>query len=295
MRMAESLALASEDPLWFCGCYTASYVVSTALAVTQQWSRGLALKNPVKFTSWVQENWSSLPIRKERRVNGTGAIKLAEIMLEWGKWIGDKDNLRRVTSTEYPQSFKELNPPHHGRYFKTKLYEVLRRTLLAMGESTLPEMLDIIPKGGYHPRGGLRLIYPWHEHKDDSKTKLSEANKLSGRLLTLLQEEDLPVDWFIVEVLLCNYRQAVKGGQYPGRAHDSELGHYYVASQKFSIDKIVEVREKLFPWQVLGEQKDRWQGRRVELGKVMTEYDYVWSDMLYDYTKTKQLQSPRRW
>lgn len=197
----------------------------------------------------------------------------------------------------FHEAFKGLNPPHYGRYFKTKLYEVLRRTTIAINHPTgLPEMEDIVPRGGAHPRKALIHFYPGHKYKSDAKDDLEEANSLAGELKDRLQAAGVEgVDWFVLEVLLCNYRQAVNGGQYPGRAHDSELGHCTVVGKRFpGAGKVLRNRSELFKPEYLGEVGKKWPGRRLELGKVMMLHGYVWSDELYDYVGTTDLKHPAK-
>lgn len=291
IKLAVHLASASDDPYWYAAGYTAPYVIATNHAVTTEFSRERAQKDPEALRNFVMNGWEYLPVRKERRVNGTGPAKLAEIYTGLAHWL-NQGKLQDLVTMPYPESFAKLDPPHFGRYFKTKLYETIRLTQARLGEPELVEMADIVPKGGSHPRGGLRMIYPGHDHKSDKPYDLSQANELSGQLKLALEDQGLEASWFVVEVLLCNYRQAVKRGQYPGRAHDSELGHYYVTAQRYNVGRVLAARRALFNKTVLGESGKRWNGRRIELGKAMTDYGYVWSDFLYDYNKTTELRNP---
>jgi len=296
MRMAEDLALRSKDPLWFVGVYTAPYVVSTAAAITGEYNRRRAVSYPESLVKWVTANWSHLPIRKERRVNGVGSAKLAEIVSKYGEWLY-AGGVEKLEGMDFHAAFKALDPPHYGRYFKTKLYEVLRRTLESSGHKVrLPEMPDIVPKGGAHPRKALTFFWPDHQYKSDKPEDIEDANSKAEYLKTMLLDRGVEVDWFVLEVLLCNYRQAVNGGQYPGRAHDSEYGHYEIVKGRFpqAAADVLACRSRLFPHQYLGEVGGRWQGRRAELGKIMMAHGYVWNDSEYDYAGTTDLAAPAR-
>jgi hypothetical protein len=282
ITMAAKLAESTSDPAWFVGCYTAPYVLATAEVINTRWSREKVIVNPNTFRWWVKSYWSSLPIRKERRVNGTGPEKLAEILISYAHWL---DNTRLLALGDFESVYDQVSTaPHHGRYFGMKLYETLR---LAMGG--IPEMEDIRPKKGSLARRGLAFMFPHHDPKDDSLAGLRQANALSDGL-----RKTLGIGWFTVEVLLCNYRQAFAGKQYPGRAHDSELGHarHVMKGWPGELD-LMPLRSALFPHEHLGE-KQGWDNRRLELGKVMNEYDYVWSDLEFDYLKTKDFANPVR-
>ena len=282
LRLTEVLARKTEDPAWFVGCYTAPYVVSTAEVIAAHWSRERVLNSPVMFSEWISKNWYRLPIRKERRVNGTGPVKLAEILFKYAQWLSEQS---LIWTTDFDEAYARISAvPHHGRYFGMKLYETLRRAV-----GGLPEFPDIRPKQGSLARRGLALMFPEHNPKDDSSEGLEEANRLSDKL----RETITGMDWFTVEVLLCNYRQAFAGRQYPGRAHDSELGHAAIVQDSWSGLQLemLSMRPKLFPKEHLGEIQG-WSDRRLELGKVMTDHNYVWSDMLFDYKRTKDLSQP---
>jgi len=88
---------------------------------------------------------------------------------------------------------------------------------------------------------------------------------------------------------LCEFRQASERHQYPGRAHDSELDHLRtVQALNPEVEfRTLEARKELFPHWALGELQG-WEGRR-PLGHVMNEYGFLWSDNIYDFKKTAEL------
>jgi hypothetical protein len=49
---------------------------------------------------------------------------------------------------------------------------------------------------------------------------------------------------------------------------------------------MVPTRTRIFPHQHLGELHG-WSGARNDCGGVLAKYGYTWSDMLYDYMKSK--------
>ena len=112
----------------------------------------------------------------------------------------------------------------NGRYATIKTYEALQRVGVVG-----PPFPDIRPHGGWSPREMLAKLHP------DVEAALNGGN--TAVLCQLandraeISKNDLEaelsdtVDWYTMEVVLCEYKQAWDGGQYPGRAHDSELGH----------------------------------------------------------------------
>lgn len=297
MRLAVRLATDSDDPAWTAGCYVGPYIVSTGLAITDTWSRRDVLARPRGLEKWIGDHWGVLPIRKERKVNGVGPKKLAETLAGYARWLDD-GGLERVGGAAWPDSLAAVDPPNFGRYFGMKLYETLRRTVAETGAGPeIPEMEDVVPSGGRYSRKGLALLYPEHDYRVNGKRACDEAVTLTTDLRDRLADEGVPVSWFVLEVLLCNYRQGVDGGQYPGRAHDSELGHLARVGPAFPAvpSRLLAARAELFPGRCLGEVGEKWAGRRLELGKVMTERGYVWSDLLYDYVSTSDLGRPAKW
>lgn len=284
VRMAARLALDYGDPAWLAGCYTASYVVSTGLAVAGRWSREDALKDRGEVKDWIAENWRWLPIRKERRVNGVGPAKMAEILTGYARWL-DSGGLESLRESPFGEAFAKLDPPHYGRYFRLKLYETLRLISEGMSWPELASMDCAVPRGGKYSRKGLALLFPGHDYESGKIDDLEEADRLVGGLRDELASRGVRVSWFAIEALLCNYRQAVDGGQYPGRALDSEFGHCLTVCQRFPSVKprLLECRRELFPQECLGEFGDRWRGRRVELGKALMDYGYLWSDLRFCY------------
>ena len=87
----------------------------------------------------------------------------------------------------------------------------------------------------------------------------------------------------------------MKGGQYPGLSLDSEVGHYEKVYKHFPKGKVSkrfwELRKELFPEWTLGELNG-WLGTRDELRRCWPEFDYTWSDSIYDYHAMKDVASP---
>lgn len=281
LKLAVHLAQDTPCPAWFIGLYTIPYNIPSAEVLFHH------LPEPTTISELqAEELWSSIVVRKERRVNGFGPKKLAETINAYHDWILDRSNQPFKDFDEFRSSLK-----NYGRYFGMKLYEALRRA----GEIDVPMFTDIQPKDGKLSRKGLTLIFPEHDYKAKDQFACLEANELANELVEMCNESEMfaeTIDWFTIEVLLCEYRQAVRGGQYPGRAHDSELDHYRTVSAKNPEVqfRMLEARRQLFPHWALGELQG-WEGRR-PLGTVMNQYGYVWSDKIYSYLRTTDFSQP---
>jgi len=281
-----------EDVAWWCGCYIGPYVIATGEVILQDWRTAKdVVEKEADFRAWMASNYDGFQMRRERRAI-YGAKRFADHMVGYAKWLqtnpfeGVRDfetGWHRVTQV-----------PGNGRYGSTKLYEVLRR--VGLFHHPFP---DIRPRGGDSPRQALAWLRPEEVEilcGGNRPDTLVRVNEIAQEEKNRLRDQDgIDLDWFESEVLLCEYKQAYDGGQYPGRAHDSELGRARKIEAAFPEVhlKLWEARRTLFPHHCLGEIGNRWDGRR-GLGSVILEYDYTWSDLVYDYAATTDLANPVR-
>lgn len=299
MRVAELVARERfpDDLLlqaWFVGLYTACYNVPAAeIIVSLRETPRSVLEDVSGFEGDIRNYWEWLPMRRERKAAGFGRQKLADYIVGYAEFL-ERGGLAMLDDTaDFDECYSLLQSSikYNARYFTMKLYEVMHRTV---GQPKFP-MTDIRPKKGQYARRTLAFIYPEHDPYSDKPEALSEAYYMSLELRTHLAAMNADsLDWFTFEVMLCNYRQAADGRQYPGRALDSELGHYMVAASCPGVKfYTLEKRAEVSPSVCLGEVQG-WGGRRKELGKCWPEYGYTWCDILYDYHATTDLANPVR-
>lgn len=290
MKLAVWLARDVEDPAWWYGCYIGPYVVATGEFIHSRWptAKQVLREEPV-FRRWIRENYPKFEMRRERRAI-YGHRRFSDHMVGYARWceagIPEFDDFEAAWE-------HVCTVPGNGRYGSTKLYEVLRR-----GGLLKHPFPDIRPKGGQSPRIALAWLRPEEQEvlcKGDNPKTLARVNEIAAEeRARLLQDHDIGLDWFEFEVLLCEYKQAYDGHQYPGRAHDSELGRARKVQAKTGMGlRLWEGRLQLFPHEPLGEVGDRWSGRR-DLGGLVLNHGYTWSDMLYDYARTTDLSQPVR-
>lgn len=278
------LALESDDPHWYAGCFTTPYAPPTQEVLVRHWTRHDLLEREDLVLEWTIDHWSSLPISGARRTNRMGPHKLVRTLAGWARWL-DSGGIQKLDSHNFDTAFKQLTAgaPNHGRYTGLKLYETLRRI-----GADIPTVGDIRPRGGRVPRRSLREIFG-HDHRSDDAATAAEANALADRL-----RNEIPTSWFNAEMLLCNFRKAMAGGFYPGYATDKELERAHQVAIAFGDDMIsstLRVRRLLYPPTYLGEVGG-WSGTRMELGRALPDHGYFWSDGLFDYAKTTDLARP---
>lgn len=278
------------EKAWFVGCYVGPYNVPAAEVIFYRFDDPTDLYD---IEEWLKLWWSKLPVRRERRPV-RAPHKMAKHLRSYCAWLnnGALESLENARSFE--ESFSIVSQVYgNGRYATMKLYQALS---MVVGVPKFP-FVDIVPKGAWSPRLTLSWLYPEEAEAlngSDAARNLEIANvKARTTKEWLRYEQGIYLDWFNLEVMLCDYKQAYDGKQYPGRAHDSELEHGIKVSEGFSTPslKLWQAREELFPYETLGELSG-WTSRRKELGEVMTKHKYVWSDLAYDYNKTTDLAFP---
>jgi hypothetical protein len=289
--------LPAAERIWRAGCSIAPYSVGAAAAIWREWNIRRVLTEGGKLDDWVREHWRGLPIRRERRAVKS-VPKLARCLREYARWAAR--GMARFAS--YDEAWESVRDEvtFFGRYATIKLLETLHRYC-----GLEPALGDIRPRGAWSPRLTLSYMYPEFDRelngKSDSPEVLGFVNRLATDTFYRVRERvGDRLTYFKLEVLLCNYRQALER-KYPGRVHDSELGLFKQAEVYWGADRLRRAvdfygaRAALFPRRCLGELRG-WVGARDELN--YGDLGYMWSDVLYDFCATKQrgdFTQPVRW
>jgi hypothetical protein len=212
--------------------------------------------------------------------------------LGWARVDQDDEQLVYETAWRDVQSIWGM-----GRYTTIKFLEYGRRHL---GFNTaLP---DIRPYGGWSPRLALSVLYPEHEkiiNGGNTEAEVDTVNRLAEEAKNrLLYEYKVDCSYFELQVCLCEYKQSYFARrQFPGRTHDAEMQYESRAAKYWGrCFPMYAARHQIFPHQCLGEVRG-WEqkGVRKELGTTIRDHGYTWSDLHYDYLKTKDLANPVHW
>jgi len=293
--LVRDVADTPEHRAWLIGCYLGPYNVPSGEVVLHYWpDPAMVVANPDEFATWVESAWKQLSLRRERRAIRTPR-KFTAHMLGYAEWC-----LRVAPTIGSARDADEVWDrlmliAGNGRYATIKLYEALHR----VGVIDYP-FPDIRPSGGWSPREMLARLHPdtaAHLNAGNTAVLCQIANdKASISRRHLSERLGAQVDWYTMEVVLCEYKQAWDGGQYPGRAHDSELGHVRKVTPLWPDVpfKTLDIRRELFPEIALGEVRG-WDGRREGLGGCPSAHGYMWSDTLYDWDATIDLADPVPW
>jgi hypothetical protein len=291
-----------QEKLWWAGCYAFVYNYATAEIIRNTWRPG-AWKYD-ELVTWARDNWKGIKFRKERKA-ARSPERLATCMDTYFQYMITVENREwfvndTLSSTaRYNAAFDDIcnEVKYMGRYIAIRWIEVIRRVFnLAM------EMPDLRPRDGDHPRKALALMYP--EYHDElmggnSDSEIAVTNDVVEFCKQDMKElYGVSTDYYTMQSLLCEYKQSCLGRkQYPGKSIDTELVYFDKICNDWWGDRLrdntimFDVRKTIFPECMLGELQG-WTGVRNELGNVLADYGYTWSDYIYDYIKTTDFSSP---
>jgi len=283
MRQTDDLL----EQLWFAGCYSLVYNWPTAERIWLSWRPEDF--EPEAFLDWLQSNWDGIALRKERKAvfRKEFFTESARTYLAFAQVLVEK---RESWTTEtYETAFEDFlhGCKYMGRYIGIRWMEVMRRMY------DLPWVMpDIRSDGGEHPRKALALIYPADAAMllgGNSAEAIKVSDQAADRLLLELDlEYGIKSDYYELQSLLCEYKQSILGGkQYPGKSIDTEMDY----ARRIAVhwgdmpSSFYRVRE-IFPAWSRGELQG-WDGARKDLGKVLQNHGYTWSDAVYNYPASK--------
>jgi hypothetical protein len=281
---------AAED-IWRCGLYASAYNVPTAEAVWTAWPFARVLEEVEDLPGWVYENWNGLAFRRERRAVRTRE-KYSRCLVSIADWVAKRDTFDWWTEDNYDAAWKSSSEIYGlGRYVQLKFLEALRRYC---GGAFDPH--DIRPAGGKTPRACLANIYPEHRGPllgNDNRDNLLIADMCAANARDAIEERNgWAPDYFVLQVVLCEYGKVAAGRQYPGRTHDTELRYYRDVREYWGDgSSMLDARLVAFDPICLGERNGWWR-QREELSRTLPDYGYVWSDALYSYYDTTDLGDP---
>jgi hypothetical protein len=282
------------EGVWLAGCYVSVYNVPTGYRIWEAFPWNKAKSNRVAIANFIVDHWAGLSFRRERRAVRSVAkmSKHMDSYIEWVRRAGpaffESPKYSTIDKASAEQRYELLwNSLDQsvwglGRYALMKLMETFTR------QAYIPLSLpDIRPVNGDSPRDMLAELYDLPElRRGNSPRDLADVADRVGHLRWTGRKQGIDITMFQTEVYLCEFKQATKYNQYPGRALDSEFGHYTKAAAHFGEwPDFFRIRKELFPAWALGEANG-WNKRRDELGSCIPDHGYAWSDSIYDYQKT---------
>jgi amino acid-DNA transferase-like protein len=272
------------DKIWRCLLYASGYNIPLAEAIWTTWPWERATKDRSGLEAWVNARWGNFTLRRERRAVRTPVKfnRMLQSMLDWSLHTETHDLMH--DSDSFEAAWASTGKIYGlGRYVQQKLIEALCRHAGAKFNQD-----DIRAKDGTSPREGLALLFPGNEpfllRGGNGPVNLHIVEDLADRVKLYLDNSKTPVDYFQLQVILCEYKKSWQGKQYPGRTHDTELRYWRDARQKWGDfgEAMLAARAEVFPREILGEENGWWR-QREELEAALPVFRYTWSDRLYDY------------
>lgn len=252
--------ITDRSKVWLAGCYGAHHCVPSAYMVWRHWSFEDVIEKPESFRNWLDEHWEFLPVRPEMRSHRMLDKRhrcLEDFAIYASTW--DRSQMR---SYDEVWADSQANVKYFGRYMAIKFLEILRRMDL-----TDFEMPDLRAKDAWSPRRTLAMLYPEVEvlgiREAQSVEDLHRVDLAALAARTELQARGIGVNLFQLQVLLCEYREALNAGYYPGASHDEELDYIAFVAKRWPehMHIITDARSRVFPKAFLGEAMG-WDGIR---------------------------------
>lgn len=252
-----------REKVWLAGCYGAHHCVPSAYIIWKRF-RPKTLATEVgreTLFEFLLDNWEYLPVRPEMRSHRMPEKRL-QCLLDFA-WYSRSGYFKADHYDEVWKSSQE-SVKYFGRYMALKYLEFLRR--FVNPKLILP---DLRSRGAWSPRRTLAMLYPGNEVLADKHDKSREAMAVVDFYADTTKEtlrivHGIDINFFQLQVMLCEYRESLVGGYYFGASHDEELDYMNTAKKAFpeDIPPILEARRAIFPIEYLGEVDNRWDGVR---------------------------------
>ena len=220
----------------------------------------IAIEEPTTLETFLDGHWYSLPVRPEMKSHRM-LWKRAQCLHDFAVYAKSEVWKTGDYMTLWDDSQSKVK--FFGRYMGIKFLEILRRTV----RPDL-EMPDLRAKGAWSPRRTLAMLFPDSEilpQKDDwSAHAVETMNIFAEKAQDLLQSGGVNVTLFQLQVMLCEYREALNSGYYPGASLDEEMEYIDKAEEGFEKDEFLNIwkaRADNFPHEYLGEFGG-WNGLR---------------------------------
>lgn len=264
-----------KEQVWCGGCYGAHHVVLSAWVLWKEFRPEEVAADTTRLEDWLADHWHVLPIRPEMRSHRMLG-KRVRCLQDFAKYALGHQRMEAMSYNEvWDDSIKRVK--YYNRYMASKVLDIWRRTAYPHLVAPRIEM-----DGAWSPRMTVSLLFPdepilaERENKTKAALALAEvyANKVKQQLLDVY---GIDIDYFQLQVLLCEYRELLNGTFYNGKSLDEELD-YINKNPQFDVrDEFLSARQALFPQWALGELNG-WHGERPELLLSFPVYGHIWSD-----------------
>jgi hypothetical protein len=288
-----------SEKAWRGLCYLGVYNVPTAEQIWNAWHFERSIIEREEFLPWFTKHWQGIALRRERK-SARSPIKMAKYFETASAWLSEA-LLDKKEGIGWIGGMKDLSPFDRYEFawenvqqiYSMGRYIAFKYLQYGMQYLDFPiNLQDIRAKGGWSPRAMLAILWPDQAVPilgGDSPEEIAVVDTYAAKTKAyLLEGYGVDLSWYNLQVLLCDYKQCYVGKrQFPGRSQDSEIAYAKKIEDYWGGDTIMwEARSMIFPHQALGEMNG-WYSVREELGKVLYDHGYMWSDLIYDYNLSK--------
>lgn len=252
-----------SERVWMAGCYGAHHCIPSGYAVWKEWRPAEVIAKRIDLEMWLEDHWACLPVRPEMRSHRM-VMKRAECLECFAQFAlnGGWDSPTVTYNEAWRWSIDKV--AYYNRYMAIKFLEMLRLKV----NPTL-EIPDMRARGAWSPRIALGMLFPESNFILADKTKNApEHVRLTEEYAALardrLYDRGVKVSFFQLQVLLCEFREALVGGYYPGASLDEEMEFIRTVEGDFDMTDVWEARKALFPNHLLGELNG-WRGVRKDM------------------------------
>jgi len=263
------------EKVWLAGCYGAHHCVPSAYMVWKTFRPEEVIEDYSALETWLTEKWQYLPVRPEMRSHRM-VEKRADCLYDFANFALGRSWANEGTYEQmWYHSQQEVR--YYGRYMAIKFLEMMRRSV-----APWLQMPDMRAKDAWSPRIALSLLFPDHPILANRELKSRDIDTLvdecAERAILRLKGSGITVDFFQIQVMLCEYREMLVGGYYAGASHDEELDYMRLArGGGVNFQEVLDARQAIFPKWALGEING-WEGLRKPCFEVFKRDHVIWSD-----------------
>ncbi len=262
------------DRAWLAGCYGAHHCVPSAYVVWTAFPEPEDVKQ-YELEDFLSQHWDALPVRPEMRSHRM-VEKRAKCLFDFAQFAASHHGRGNGVLWHSGLNYEEVwsssiaNVKYYNRYMAIKFLEMLRR-MVAPGLA----LNSLRAKNAWSPRRTLYMLWPHPdlENEHDPRDWVLDAVESAFTLTRHeLRRAGVYVTGFQLQVMLCEFREALNGTYYCGASHDEELDFIIAmekAEENYDLSPIYAARAQLFPHSALGELNG-WHGVRQEMFKEFT-------------------------
>ncbi len=238
------------EQVWLIGCYCAHHCVPSAWAVWKEFRPEELRETDERLHKWLAEHWDALPVRPEMRSHRM-LEKRARCLEDFAHYALDESWTKGNYDDVWHDSIESVK--YYNRYMAIKMLELLRR--VARPDLAL---YDVRAKNAWSPRITIGMLWPEvndivGDRDNNSDKAIALAEEYATKTIQELANRNVNISYFQLQVMLCNYRELLNGGYFPGASNYEEILYIDQTKNKFDMEPVYQARKEIFKPECLGE------------------------------------------